>query len=191
LAAPIQAPTSGEEITVTASLYDISVPVFIRALTNLSAILDKGAAYAESEGKAPESLLETRLYPDMSPLAAQVQRASDAARFFVARVAGIDNPSMPDTETSFAELKARIAATIAYLEAAPRDRIDGREALDVELKTPKATILFKGLPYLLEFALPNLFFHVTTAYALLRHQGVPIGKMDYIGPVTRAEPVLA
>ena len=176
---------------MSASFYDISVPVFIRALTNLSAILDKGAAHAEGEGKVPESLMDARLHPDMHALAYQVQRASDATRFFVARIAGIDNPPMEDKETTFPELKARIAATIAYLETVPRERIDGKEKIDVELKTPRATILFKGLPYLLEFALPNLFFHVTTAYALLRHQGVPVGKMDFIGPVTRKEPVLA
>jgi hypothetical protein len=166
--------------------YDISVPVFIRALTNLSAFLDKAAAHAEGEGKTPESLLETRLFSDMGALASQVQRASDASRFFVARIAQIDNPSMPDTETTFPELKARIAATIAYLESAPREKIDGKEDMEVELKTPRATLHFKGLPYLLDFALPNLFFHVTTAYALLRHQGVPVGKMDYIGPVATA-----
>lgn len=172
---------------MSTSLYDLSVPVFIRALRNLSAILDKGAAFAESEGKAPESLLETRLYPDMHPLAYQVQRASDASRFFVARIGQLDNPPMADDETSFAQLQARIAATIAYLEAAPREVIDGREDADVELKTPRATMTFKGIDYLLDFALPNVFFHCTTAYGLLRHQGVPIGKMDFIGPVTRKE----
>ena len=172
---------------MSTSLYDLSVPVFIRALRNLSAILDKAAAHAESEGKAPESLLETRLYPDMHPLAYQVQRASDATRFFVARIGQLENPPMEDKEATFADLKARIAATIAYLEAAPRAAIDGREDADVELKTPRATMLFKGIDYLLDFALPNVFFHCTTAYGLLRHQGVPIGKMDFIGPVTRKE----
>ncbi|WP_404711045.1 DUF1993 family protein [Sphingomonas sp. MMS24-J13] len=172
---------------MSTSLYDLSVPVFIRALRNLSAILDKGAAYAEGEGKAPESLLETRLYPDMHPLAYQVQRASDATRFFVARIGGLDNPPMADDETTFTQLQTRIAATIAYLEAAPREAIDGREDADVELKTPRATMVFKGIDYLLDFALPNVFFHCTTAYALLRHQGVPIGKMDFIGPVVRKE----
>jgi hypothetical protein len=172
---------------MSTSLYDLSVPVFIRGLTNLSAILDKAAAHAEGEGKPAEGLLETRLYPDMHALAYQVQRASDASRFFVARMGQIDNPPMEDNETTFAELQARIAATIAYLEAAPRDAIDGREEAEVELKNPRATLVFKGISYLLDFALPNFFFHCTTAYALLRHQGVPIGKMDFIGPVTRKE----
>jgi hypothetical protein len=168
-------------------LYDLSVPVFIRALTNLSAILDKAAAHAASEGKPAESLLEARLYPDMHALAYQVQRASDGPRFFVARVGQLDNPPMEDKEASFAELQARIAATIAYLEAAPREAIDGREDADIELKTPRATLAFKGLSYLVDFAIPNFFFHITVAYALLRHQGVPLGKMDFIGPVTRKE----
>lgn len=176
---------------MSTSLYEISVPVFIRGLRNLAAILDKGEAYADGEGKAADSLLEARLYPDMHALAYQVQRASDASRFFVARIAGIDNPPMEDNEASIADLKGRIAATIAYLEAAPRDRIDGKEDVEVELKSPRATLVFKGLPYLLDFALPNFFFHVSIAYALLRHQGVPVGKMDYIGPVERREPVLA
>jgi hypothetical protein len=168
---------------MSTSLYDLSIPVFIRALTNLAAILDKGAAYAVDQGKPPETLLEARLHPDMAPLAYQVQRVSDGARNFAARIGQLDNPSMADTETTFDELKARIAATIAYLESVPRDAIDGKEDSTVELKTPRATMTFKGLPYLLEFALPNIFFHVTVAYGLLRHQDVPVGKMDYIGPV--------
>jgi hypothetical protein len=168
-------------------LYDLSVPVFIRALTNLSAILDKAAAHAASEGKPAESLLEARLYPDMAPLASQVQRASDASRFLVARLGQLDNPPMEDKETTFPDLQARIAATIAYLKAAPRDAIDGREDADIEIKTPRATLEFKGLSYLLDFAIPNFYFHITVAYALLRHQGVPVGKMDFLGPVTRRE----
>ena len=172
---------------MSTSLYDLSVPVFIRALRNLSAILGKAEGQCESEGKADSVMLETRLYPDMHALAYQVQRASDASRFFVARIGQLDNPPMEDNETSFADLQARIAATIAYLEAVPRDAIDGREDADVELKTPRATMTFKGIDYLLQFALPNVFFHCTTAYALLRHQGVPIGKMDFIGPVTHKE----
>jgi hypothetical protein len=166
-------------------LYDLSVPVFIRGLTNLSALLAKAEAHAAGEGKPAEVYLEARLFPDMAALASQVQRASDGTRFFVARIGQLDNPPMEDKETSFAELQARIAATIAYLEAAPRGAIDGREDADIELKTPRATMQFKGLSYLLDFALPNFFFHVTTAYALLRHQGVPIGKMDFLGPITR------
>lgn len=173
------------------SLYDLSIPVFVRALRNLSAILDKAEAHAAAEGKPGESLLEARLYPDMQALAYQVQRASDGARFFVARVGQVDNPPMADDETSIPALKQRIAATIAYLDAAPRAAIDGKEAMEVEIKTPRATMVFNGLDYLLNFALPNLFFHVTVAYALLRHQGVPIGKMDFIGAVERREPVLA
>lgn len=166
-------------------LYDLSVPVFVRGLTNLAALLAKAEAHAASEGKPAQAYLDARLYPDMAALPSQVQRASDAARFLVARLGQLDNPPMEDKEASFAELQDRIAATIAYLETVPRDAIDGREEADIEIKTPRATMAFKGLSYLLDFALPNFFFHVTIAYALLRHQGVPVGKMDFLGPITR------
>lgn len=165
------------------SLYDVSVPLFLRALRNLDAILDQGAAWAAEQGRPESVLTEARLIEDMQPLTAQVQRASDAAKFVCARIGGIEVPAMADDEQTIAELKARIAKTIAVLDGVPRDAFDGKEDVPVELKTRRATMLFTARSYLLDFALPNFFFHVTTAYALLRQAGVPIGKMDYIGPV--------
>lgn len=164
-------------------LHDLTVPVFLRGFKAMAAFLEKARAHADEQGVAQDSLLTARLYEDMAPLTSQVQRASDAAKFAVARLAGIEAPSMPDTEASFDELQARIAATVAFLESVPRDAIDGREDADVELKTPTRSFQFKGRGYLLGFALPNFYFHVTTAYAILRHKGVPLGKMDYLGGI--------
>jgi hypothetical protein len=166
---------------MSTSLYDLTVPIFIHGLRSLSVLLDKGAAFAVERGEAPESLLGTRLVPDMKPLAYQVQRVSDTAKGCIVRLGGIENRAFEDNETTFKELQARIAATIAFLEEAPRDAIDGKEDATIELKTPQETITFTGQRYVLDFAIPNFFFHVTTAYALLRHQGVPIGKRDFLG----------
>lgn len=164
-------------------LYDLSVPAFLRGFKAMAALLEKGRAHADEHGIAPDELLTARLYEDMAPLTSQVQRASDAAKFAAARLAGIEAPAMPDTEASFDELQARIAATVAFLESIPRVAIDGREDADVELKTPSRSFAFKGRGYLLGFALPNFYFHLTTAYAILRHKGVPLGKMDYLGGI--------
>ena len=149
----------------------------------MAAFLEKARAHAEEHGIAHEELLTARLYEDMAPLTSQVQRASDAAKFAAARLAGIEAPAMPDTEASFDELQARIAATVAFLESIAREAVDGREEADVELKTPSRSFHFKGRGYLLGFALPNFYFHVTTAYGILRHKGVPLGKMDYLGGI--------
>jgi hypothetical protein len=119
----------------------------------------------------------------MGPLTSQVQRASDAAKFTMVRIGGIENVAMADEEASFADLQARIAKTVAFLNSVPREAIDGKEEAPVELKTPNRTMEFTGQSYVLGFVLPNFYFHVTTAYALLRHKGVPIGKMDYLGGV--------
>jgi len=164
-------------------LYDLTVPVYLRAFAAMSAFLKKGRAYADENGIAHEELLTARLYEDMATLAGQVQRASDGAKFAIARLAGIEAPSMPDTEASFDELQARIAATVAFLISVPREAIDGREDADIELKTPRGSFPFKGLGYVLGFATPNIYFHVTTAYDILRHKGVPVGKMDYLGGI--------
>lgn len=164
-------------------LYDLTVPVFLRGFKAMAAFLEKARAHADARGIAHEELLTARLYEDMAPLTAQIQRASDAAKFAAARLAGIEPPAMPDTEASFDELQARIAATMAFLESVPREAVDGREEADVELKTPSRSFHFKGRGYLLGFALPNLYFHVTTAYGILRHKGVPLGKMDYLGGI--------
>jgi hypothetical protein len=158
------------------SMYRASIPVFIRALNNLSAILKKGEAH---EGSA--SFIDARLAPDMLTLAGQVQRASDAAKAAVARLGGIDNPSFPDTEKTFAELQARIKKTIDFLQSVKPGQIDGSEQKTIEMKAAGRELKFTGIDYLLGFALPNFYFHVTAAYAILRHKGVQIGKMDYLG----------
>ena len=158
-------------------LYDASAPVFVRALTNLSALMDK----ALSQGFDETKLMEARLAPDMRPFVNQIQLASDSAKGCVARLTGTENPSMTDTETSFAELKARIDATLAFITSVDRAAFEGGEDRDVVLKFPGGEQHFKGGAYLTGFALPNFFFHVTTAYALLRAAGAEIGKRDYLG----------
>jgi hypothetical protein len=166
---------------MSTSLYDLTVPVLIRALRNLSAILEKGAAHAKAQGIDPNDLIEARLAPDMLALPGQIQRASDSAKGCVVRLGGIANPVMEDNETTFEQLQARVAATIAFLEAAPREAIDGQEEREVVLQTPGGNFPFNGRAFALGFVLPNVFFHVTTAYAILRHKGVPLGKFDYLG----------
>ena len=163
------------------SMYDVSVPAFIRALTNLSAILDKGAAHAQSQGMDALELIQTRLVADMDPLSSQVQRASDSAKGCAARLAGIEIPSYPDNETTFPELQERIAKTVGFLKTIRPEQLDGSETRVVELKLRGGPVSFDGKSYLLGFALPNFYFHVTTAYDILRHKGVQIGKMDYLG----------
>jgi hypothetical protein len=163
------------------SLYDVSVPVFIRTFGNLSAFLEKGRDFADEKGMPHAELLEARLFPDMAPFTAQIQRASDAAKFTAARVGQLEPVAMPDTETSFDELQARIATTVAFLKSVPANSMDGRDAAEIVLKTQNHTMTFPARDYVLSFALPNFFFHVTTAYALLRHKGVPLGKLDFLG----------
>ena len=164
------------------SLYDLTIPVYIRSLTNLSAILAKGEAYAAEQGIDPADLLATRLVADMAALPAQVQRACDSAKGTATRIGGVENQVFPDEETTFAELRARIANVIAFLQAVPRDAMEGQEDKAVSLDLPDGrSIPFTGQSFALGFALPNFFFHVTMAYALLRHRGVQIGKLDYLG----------
>ena len=163
------------------SMYQASVPVFIRALTNLSAILKKGEAYAQAKKIDPAVLVNARLYPDMFPLTRQVQIASDTAKGCASRLAGQEPPSYPDNEQTFAELHARIDKTIAHLKSLKPAQIDGSEERAIELKMRDRTLHLKGQEYLFERSLPNLFFHVTTAYDILRHNGVEIGKKDFLG----------
>jgi hypothetical protein len=165
------------------SLYDVSVPVFIRALENLDHLLDKGAAHFAETGRAESELAGARLIADMHPLTAQIQRASDTAKGVVTRIGGAENVAMPDEEVTIADLKARIAKTIAVLKSADRAGFDGKEDATVEVRTPNRTMVFTGKSFVLEFAIPNFFFHVATAYALLRKEGVPVGKMDYLGAI--------
>jgi hypothetical protein len=162
---------------MTFSIHQASAPVFTRALTNLSAMIDKTLAAGVSEA----TLLEARLAPDMHPLPRQIQMASDSAKGAVARLAGVEPPAMPDTETTIAELKARIAATIAYVNSIEAAALDGAEDREVVLKFPGAEMKFSGADFLTGFALPNFYFHITIAYALLRANGAPIGKMDFLG----------
>ena len=163
------------------SMYQASVPVFIRALTNLSAILKKGEAYAQAKKIDPAVLVNARLYPDMLPLTRQVQIASDTAKGCASRLAGQEPPSYPDNEQTFAELYARLDKTMAHLKSLKPAQIDGSEGRAIELKMRDRTLHLKGQEYLLERSLPNLFFHVTTAYDILRHNGVEIGKGDFLG----------
>lgn len=168
---------------MSTELYDLTVPPLLRGFKALSAFLEKARAWADEQGVPHAQLLEARLADDMAPLTAQIQRVSDAAKFAVARLGQVEAPSMPDTEASFDELQARIAATVAFLKSVPRELIDGREDAEVEVKTPSRSFHFKGLPYVTGFVLPNFHFHMTTAYAILRHQGAPLGKMDYLGGI--------
>jgi uncharacterized protein len=165
------------------SLYQVSIPVFIRILTNLSALLDKGAAHAEAKKYDPSVLVNARLAPDMFPLARQIQVASDSAKGLAARLAGVEVPSWPDDEKTIADLQARIAKTIDYLKGFKPEQIDGQEDRTVTMKAGPNEYSFKGIDFLLGFAIPNLFFHVTTAYNILRHNGVEVGKMDFLGKV--------
>jgi hypothetical protein len=166
-----------------ASMYSLSIPVFRRTLTNLSAILDKAVKHAEARKIDPSVLLAARLYPDMFTFTRQVQLASDFAKGTAARLAGEAPPKFDDVEVSFAELKERIARTIALLDRFKPEQLDGSEQRDIELKSPDRTLRFKGLDFLAHWALPHFFFHVTTAYDILRHNGVEVGKQDFLGPV--------
>ena len=162
-------------------LYDLTVPVFTRSLKALSALLDKAAAHAAETGQSPESLLARRLIDDMHPLSKQVQIACDSAKLCTARLSGAEAPVNEDTETTIAELQARIASTLAFIGSVPREAIDGQEEREVVLKFPGGEWPFRGQAYVIGFALPNFFFHVTTAYDLLRQAGVPLGKRDFLG----------
>ncbi|HEY2177069.1 MAG TPA: DUF1993 domain-containing protein [Caulobacteraceae bacterium] len=162
------------------TLYDAAIPLYVRMLKSLAAILDKGEAFAREKGMDPASLTAARLAPDMAPLTGQVQMASDAAKGGAARLAATEAPTMEDTETTFAELKDRVARTIAYLESVDREQVNSGEGRPIEMKFPGATMTFSARDFLFQFSLPNFLFHVTTAYDVLRHKGVPLGKMDFL-----------
>jgi hypothetical protein len=163
------------------SMYQASAPRFVNILNNLSAILDKAQAHVEAKKIDSAALTAFRLYPDMFPMTRQVQIACDTAKGAVARLAGVDIPKHEDTEQTIPELKARIARTIAFIGTFKPAQIDGCEDKNIHLKLGPREVDWKGLQYLLGFALPNFYFHVTAAYAILRHNGVDIGKRDYIG----------
>jgi hypothetical protein len=163
-------------------MYQASVPAFIRSLNNLAAILEKGAAHAQSHKLDEAVLLGSRLFPDMFPLARQVQLVSDTAKSGAGRLAGVDFPAYEDKEATFQELLQRIRNTVTYLQTLRPEQIDGSEDRTVSWQTRSSTKSMQGLPYLMNHLLPNVHFHVATAYAILRHNGVEIGKKDFLGP---------
>jgi len=166
---------------MTISMYQASIPPILRSLNNLIVILEKAVVYAEEKKIDPSVLLGSRLYPDMFPLSKQVQIASDISRRGVARLAGLEPPKMEDNETTFFELIDRLNKTISYLETFTPEQIDGSEKQRIDLPIGKETMTFEGMPFLLYFIMPNVYFHVTTAYDILRHCGVELGKMNFLG----------
>ena len=163
------------------TMYQTSAPRFANTLRNLSTILDKAQAHVEAKKLDPAALTQARLFPDMFPLVRQVQIACDTAKGAVARLAGLEVPKHEATEQTFAELKARIAKTVDFVESAKPAQLDGAEEKEITLKMRSGDVKYKGLQYLLGHAYPNFYFHVTTAYNILRHNGVELGKKDYIG----------
>ena len=162
-------------------MFQASAPRFVNTLKNLSAILDKAAAHCEAKKIDPLALTSFRLYPDMFAFARQVQICCDTSKGAVARLAGVEIPKHEDTEKTFEELKARIAKTLEFIATVKAAQIDGSEEKDIVLKLQGREVTFKGLQYLMGFAWPNFYFHATTAYAILRHNGVELGKRDFIG----------
>ncbi len=166
---------------MTISMYAASAPAFIQGLKGLDIVLDKAAAYAAAKKVDPSVLLQTRVYPDMFAFARQIQIATDGAKGCMARLSGQTAPVFEDTESTIEELKARVAKTIAYIESFKAADIDGSEERDIVLKFPGSTFEFKGQAFLVTWAMPNFWFHVTTAYALMRGVGVDVTKGNYLG----------
>jgi hypothetical protein len=166
---------------VAYSIYQASVPVFLQQLGALSGVLDKAAAHARDSGTAPAELIDARLAADMFPLTRQVQIATDHAKGATARLSGREVPKYEDNETSFDELKARIAKTVEFVKSVPASEIEGAESREIKLTIGGQERILPGERYLARVALPNFFFHVTTAYDILRHKGVPLGKRDFLG----------
>jgi uncharacterized protein len=164
------------------SLYDASVPAFLQILGSLQGVLTKAEAYCKAKNVAPESLLGARLSPDMFPLTRQIQTASDFAAKSCARLTQSDVPAIPDTEKTFEELKQRLASTIDYVKAFKPSQFEGAESREVSFPIgPDKTMTLKGQQYLSHVAFPNFYFHAATAYGILRHNGVEIGKRDFLG----------
>jgi hypothetical protein len=164
-------------------MYAVAIPPMIKSLTNLRAILEKAIAYAEAKKIDPAVLVTARLYPDMYPLSRQVQIATDVAKGAASRLAGTEPPKYEDNETTFPELLARLDKTIALLQSFTPEQINSSEDKTIVLPLHDRSIEFKGLTYLTDFVLPNMYFHVTTSYAILRHNGVEIGKKDFLGEI--------
>lgn len=164
------------------SLYDAAAAPLKRALTNLKSILNKGIEYADSKKIEHSVFLNSRLFPDMFPLIRQVQIATDMSKGAMARLAGGEIPKYEDNETTFEELQARIVKTISFIDSISAQQFEGAENKDITISVRKVDVHFKGQAYLLSWVLPNVYFHVTTAYNILRHNGVELGKADYLGP---------
>jgi hypothetical protein len=161
--------------------YDLMTSVFSKMLPNLKAIVAKGEADAAARKIDPQVFLQARLAPDMLPFVRQIQIATDQVKGGMGRLAGVDVPSWPDDEKTFAEVQARVDKAISYMNTFKPEQYEGAETRAVELKFPQGTLSFNGKDYLLNFVLPNFYFHMTTAYAILRHNGVPLGKRDFVG----------
>ena len=165
------------------SLFDVSIPVLVRGLNNLSAIIDKAAAHATAKKFDSVVLAQSRLFPDMLPLVRQVQIACDTAKGAAGRLAAVEVPKHEDTEATFADLKARIAKTLDFVKSITAAQLKDSESRSIELKFPNATLKFTGVAYVTDFVLPNFYFHISIAYALLRKGGVEVGKGDYLGAI--------
>jgi uncharacterized protein len=167
------------------SMYDISIPALTRGLSNMSSLLDKAAGHAEGKKFDSSVLAQARLFPDMHPLTRQVQIACDTAKGAGARLAQVEVPKHPDTEATFSELKARIAKTVDFLKTITPAQVQGAESRDIEIKFPNGAWKFTGIGYLTDFVLPNFYFHVSMVYALLRNNGVEVGKADFLGAIQK------
>ena len=162
------------------TMYEATIPPLKLTLNNLAHILKKGEAHAEAKSIAPEVFVNARLFPDMYPLSRQVQIATDMSKGAAARLAGVEIPSYEDNETTFAELQARITKTLAFLDSVTPAQFEGSEKRHIELMVRKHKMEFTGQDYLLKWVFPNVYFHVTTAYDILRHNGVELGKPDFL-----------
>lgn len=164
------------------SIHDAAVPLTIRAMRALSGVLDKGRQHAEAEKWDPSVLLSTRLYPDMFPLTRQVQVVSDQCKGLIGRLAAVELPKYEDTETTFAQLKERLDKTIAFVKSVDAKKFEGADTRAIEMKFPSITLNFaNGWEYFLSFSVPNIYFHCSMAYGILRHYGVKVGKADFMG----------
>ncbi|MGQ0443161.1 MAG: DUF1993 domain-containing protein [Methylophilaceae bacterium] len=163
------------------SFFDIAIPPLKRALDNLSHILKMGEEHANANKIEPAVLLNARLFPDMYPLTRQVQIATDMSKGAAARLAGVEIPKYEDNETTFAELQTRVSKTIAFLQSIHQNNLDGAETRHIELMVRQTKLTFVGQDYLLKWVQPNVYFHITTAYNILRHNGIALGKPDFLG----------
>ena len=166
---------------MTISMHSASAPIFERALTNMLAWLDKAEAHAKDRGFDPDNYLVLRFAPDMFPLSNQIQIASDVCKGCLSRLGGVEAPTWPDDEKTLDEFRARIVKTIEYVRSVPAESIDGSDGREITLEIPGSSLQFTGEQFLKSFSLPNFFFHCTMTYVLLRHAGVPLGKMDFLG----------